>query len=614
MHAIPAAPRPPAPPHAHRQARAGRRSRAASIALLAALLAACGGDDDDDDAPAPAPTPVALACDDTLKAHALAADTTILDVKAFAAGTPLTSANNAPTATADLCRVKLVVGPGNPGPADAPSTSSGIGVEVWLPAKAAWNQKYVAVGGGGWQGGTATKDPAAVASTLAAQMAGGGYVSSFTDTGHDKGGSSGSFGMLPDGSINQVLLKDNAERSLVEMAAKSKALAAAYFGGQPTRNYWLGCSTGGRQGMMMAQRHPELFDGIVAGAPAFNWDRFHPAQMWPQVVMQQDLGGPIASAKLTAATTAAVAACGSTLTGQPDGFIEHPGRCTYDPAQDTALLCTGDGGSNDTAACLTRTEANALNKIWHGPTASGEVPAPARDNGFNPVLQPGQLWYGLTRGTNLASLAGAQPFGTGADHVAIVMQDPSYGSTGFSNATGSGQNRVRELTYGGANSWFGMYSRSVALTHEVLGTDDPDLSAFKARGGKLVMFHGLSDPLIFPQGTLNYYERLANEQGGYAATQAFARLYMMPGLGHCSGAGTPGATPRAPNGKVASPQLEFFSMMVDWVEKGSAPADALPATTAASVSPARSRPLCVYPRQVSYLGGDVNAAASYSCR
>ncbi|MFN6997259.1 MAG: hypothetical protein ACK4PH_23945, partial [Aquincola tertiaricarbonis] len=158
MHAVPVAPRPPAPscaPH-HRRS----RSRAASITLLAALLAACGGNDDDDDTPAPAPAPVVLACDDTLKAHALAADTTILDVKAFAAGTPLTAANNAPTAAADLCRVKLVVGPGNAGPADAPSTSSGIGVEIWLPAKTAWNQKYVAVGGGGWQGGTYTDMPA----------------------------------------------------------------------------------------------------------------------------------------------------------------------------------------------------------------------------------------------------------------------------------------------------------------------------------------------------------------------------------------------------------------------------------------------------------------------
>ncbi|MEF7613848.1 tannase/feruloyl esterase family alpha/beta hydrolase [Aquincola sp. MAHUQ-54] len=586
---------------------------AVSMAVAATLLAACGGNggDDDDDTPAP---PVALNCDDTLKSHALASDTTILDVKAFAKDAPLTGAANAPTAAADLCRVKLVVGPGNPGPADAPSTSSGIGVELWLPAKAAWNQKYVAVGGGGWQGGTATKDPAALASALAAQMAGQGYVSSFTDTGHDKGGSSGSFGMLPDGSINHVLLKDNAERSLVEMAAKSKAMAAAYFGSGPTRNYWLGCSTGGRQGMMMAQRHPEVFDGIVAGAPAFNWDRFHPAQMWPQIVMQQDLGGPIAGAKLTAATAAAVAACGSTLTGQADGFIEQPGQCTYDPAQDAALLCTSAGGSNNTASCLTLAEASALNKIWHGPTQSGEVPAPARDNGFNLVLQPNQLWYGLTRGTNLASLAGTNPFGTGADHIAIVMQDPSYGSTSFTNATGNGQNRVRNVTYGGVNSFYAMYSKSVALTHEVLGTDSPDLSAFKARGGKLVMFHGLSDPLIFPQGTLNYYERLAGEQGGYAGAQAFARLYMMPGLGHCSGAGTPGATPRAPNGNVASPQMEFFSMMVDWVEKGTAPAEAVPATTAANVTPARSRPLCMYPKQAAYLGGDVNAAASYACR
>ncbi len=438
-------------------------------------------------------------------------------------------------------------------------------------------------------------------------------MTSFTDTGHDKAGGSGSFGLNPDRSINYPLLRDNAERSLAEMAIKAKVLAAAYYGNAPQRNYWLGCSTGGRQGMMLAQRHPEAFDGIIAGAPAFNWDRFHPAQMWPQVAMRQDLGQNIPTAKLTAATAAAVASCGSAVTGAADGFIENPGRCNYDPSTDQAMLCTAEGGTNATANCLTVAEANVINKIWHGPTVTGDVPLPSRDNGYNLALQPSQLWYGLTRGTNLGSLAGANPFATGADHVAIAMQDPSYGSTQFIHASGNGVNRVRDITYGGLDSFFNMYTKSVQMTHEVLGTDNPDLSAFKARGGKLIMFHGLSDPLIFPQGTLNYYERLVGAQGGYQATQEFARLYMMPGLGHCSGAGTPGATPRAPNGNVSSPQIEYFRMLVDWMEQGTAPAEAIPASTAANVTPTRSRPLCMYPKNVSYVGGDVNAASSYTC-
>src|SRR5207244_2712281 len=219
-----------------------------------------------------------------------------------------------------------------------------------------------------------------------------GYATASTDTGHPAS-AGGSFALSADGTLNMPLIRDFAERSLRELPIQAKALIQAYYGKRPAYSYWNGCSTGGRQGLMAVQRFPDEYNGLVIGAPAINWDRFIPSELWPQLVMTTTAGGPVSAAKLTAVTKAAVAAC-DLMDEVADGVINDPRTCTYDPA---ALICkTGE----DPAGCLTAREADAIRKIWNGPaTATGQ-----------------RLWFGLERGTPLNFLAGTNPFAIATSH------------------------------------------------------------------------------------------------------------------------------------------------------------------------------------------------------
>jgi Tannase and feruloyl esterase len=590
------------------------------VALLAVFgigvvqSAACGGSE-----PAANAQP---ACNDELKTLDVGAGATITLVKAFKRGDPLSlgQVQGAPmTASADMCLVKLIVGPGNPGPADAPSTSAGIGIEVWLPTPASWNQRYQAIGGGGWQGGPEFTSLTAIGSIVegappfAVIRATEGFATSTTDTGHGLF-QTGAFAMNPDGSFNQTLFADFAERSVHEMVLETKALIAAYYGRPAKYSYWWGCSTGGRQGLMEAQRHPEDFDGVLAAAPAINWDRAVVAVVWPQIVMQQDLGGPMASAKLAAVTAAATAACGHALTGVDDGYISDPSACRYDPSKDQELLCVAAGGSSTSASCLTLAEANAINKIWFGPTTDGAAPPPAMNNGWGAgaALGVGQLWYGLARGTPLDNLAGASAFAIGTDQVALSLLDPSYAGPSFLNATGNGTDNWRTIGYTGPVSMSAVLAQSGQRFHDIIGTDDPDLSAFHARGGKLIMWHGTRDSLLFPQGSISYYERVAAQVGGYAATQQFARFYLAPGVDHCIPVGV-----NAPFvGDIPDPGDQsgttLASLLEGWVENGKAP-EQLTATSLPGFTPVRTRPWCLYPTKLTYVSGDVNTG-TFTCR
>jgi feruloyl esterase len=299
-----------------------KRLRVAAASVV--LLAGCGGGSGGGGflpfvpAPAPAPAPAALACDESLKtAFKPDANTTVTLVRQFKKGDHL-NLNGTPsgnTAAGDLCLVKLNVGPGNPGPADAPSTSPGIGIEVWLPAKAAWNNRLHVLGGGGFVG-----DPSISALDRIGASGGGdsparvagtdGSVSAITDAGHRSSSPAsvldGSFAMKPDGTINTTLWNDFASRGIHEMSVKAKALATGFYGQAPKYAYWDGCSTGGRQGHMEAQVHPEDFDGILAGNSATNWTTFITSELYPQIVMQRDLGAPIPPAQLTLASARAV--------------------------------------------------------------------------------------------------------------------------------------------------------------------------------------------------------------------------------------------------------------------------------------------------------------------
>jgi len=437
-----------------------------------------------------------------------------------------------------FCRVALTVAPQ-------------IHIEVWLP-KESWNGSYRGEGGGGYAG--------SISYPGLAEGIRRGYATASTDTGHPAA-AGGTFALNADGSLNTQLITDFAERSLREMAVTSKAIVNAYYGTAPKHSYWNGCSTGGRQGLMAVQRFPDQYDGLVIGAPAINWDRFIPSELWPQIVMNQTGGGAISVAKLGTATKAAVAACDAN-DGVADGIISDPRKCTYDPR---ALVCkTGD----DPASCLTSQEADAIRKIWNGPTdASGK-----------------RLWYGLERGAALNFLAGPNSFPIALDHFKYwIRQDTKFDWHSLSEADFEKDFRLSQKKF-----------------HDMIGTDDPKLDAFRKHGGKMIIWHGEADQLIFPRGTIDYYERVVAANGGPKRVDDFARLFMAPGVGHCGGGDGP-----APVG--------LFDAIVDWVEKGVAP-KTIQASRNHADGTKMTRPLCPYPATAKWTGtGSTDDDANFSC-
>jgi hypothetical protein len=605
-----------------------RTSVSSSAVILSVLsgMAGCSGNDNNADNGA---NPItgqtaaqsALVCDESMKtAFKPDANTTVLLVKAFKKGDPLlltgSATSTTPLAGNDVCVVKLNVGPGNPGPADAPSTSPGIGIEVWLPTQANWNNRIHVKGGGGWAGaqqasltvlaGTSPDTAGYPADTAMRE----GAVSASTDTGHvgNPPTIDGSFTLNPDGTINMVLWKDFSERSMHEMALKTKALTKAYYGKDAKFSYWNGFSTGGRQAMKEAQANPADFDGILAGAPAMNWTKFQTSQLYMQLAQIRDTGSNMSPAQLDLLSNAAINAC-DVVGGRHLGYIPDPSQCRYDPTTDVSVFCQANGGTNTTSACVNPIQANAVNKMWYGMTADGSVPSPATDNGLGKTTTGNQRWWGLNRGTTLLGLGGPSPFPISTDWVAIELQNPTIGGPTLKNATGNGANGWKSLSYTQLSNAF---DRGVALDPAFanINTDNPDLSAFRDRGGKLISYHGLADQLIFPQGTVNYYERVLAQMGGLASVQNFYRLYLVPGMGHglSNGTSNPAANPPLP----AADQL--YALLTGWVEQGTAPGRVDIQTAATTSNPViKSRPICLYPQKATYTNGDPNLAASYTC-
>ncbi len=374
------------------------------------------------------------------------------------------------------------------------------------------------------------------------------------------------------------------------MAVIGKQLVRAFYGGPPEHAYWNGCSTGGRQGLRMAQDYPDDYDGILAGAPAIHWDRFQAAQLWHQVVQRVDNGGPIGggdpevlAAKTRLATDSAVAACDA-LDGVADGVLTDPRRCGYSAADDGSITRPSCG--TEDASCLTPAEASAIDKMWQGPVAcadgSGSCPVPdvaARDLDADGDKR---LWYGNPRGADLSSLGGVAPFAIATEQPKYwVYLDPDWD--------------WRALDY---ESYPAFFADTVARVGPLMASDDPDLAPFRDSGGKLLIWHGWIDPLIMPEGTIDYYERVTRELGGgHARTREFARLFMAPGVAHCGGGNGP-----QPQG--------LFDALVDWVET-----DAAPDTISASKPDAtQTRPLCPYPAEARWSGeGSTDDAANFVC-
>jgi hypothetical protein len=602
-----------------------------AAAALLAILAGCAGNI----VFATPSVKAALACDDHIKA-AFKPDalTSVIAVKAFKRDDPLVIAEPVtpatPKAANDLCLVKLNVGPGNKGAADAPSSSPGIGIEVWLPARANWNGRLHSIGGlGGFDGGLQGSTQA-VGWTHAAVTAGTeGAVSASTNSGHSQ--TDGSWAMQPDGTPNRQGWIDYAYRAQHQMALKAKALVKLYYGRAPRYSYYEGSSTGGRHGYRLAQQYPGDYDGIIANLPALNWAQWTTAGFYQSLVTQRDLSGKaLSEGQEDLVSNAAIEAC-DVVGGEHLGYIMDNAACHYDPTQDNHVLCRADGGENGTPNCVTKNEANVINKFWYGITTDGSVPAPALDNGVEAALNGKHLWYGMMRGTSLyvgyfaklaglkhpaalaagaadglRSLAGAGE-GYGADQVALELQNPTIAGPSFKNASGDGQRLWRQLSY---EQLANAFQRGIALdpVFGFVSSDRPDLSAFKKRGGKFLSWQGWNDEAIPVQGSIRYYDRVIEKLGGLDQVQSFFKFYVAPGGGHVSPQGT--ANPDANPPMVAAGQ--FYQLMVDWVEKGVAP-DRIEIASPSATLKRITQPLCPYPKKATYTGGDPRVTASFSC-
>jgi len=465
-------------------------------------------------------------------------ETTITAAQVVPAGDFTPPGSGTLTGLPEFCRVTLTVAPA-------------INIEVWLPTST-WNERYQGVGGGGYAGRISY-------SALAGAIR-EGYASASTDTGHV--GGSGNFAFNADGTLNDGLIEDFASRSLHEMVLKAKRLIKAFYGSKPRFSYWTGCSTGGRQGLMAVQRFPEEYDGLVIAAPAINWERFIAAELWPQIVMFEDLGGPISNAKLNAVTAAAVAAC-DPLDEVTDGVINDPRKCTYDPAQS---VCP----AGDPATCLTDAEANAVRKIWDGPRS---------------MSTGNRVWFGLEPGASFGGLANEFfVFPIAVDHAEWVFEDPAFDWHTIMQAD---YEEYQDLSH--------------AKFNQVIGTDDVHLRSLRNGRTKVLMWHGEADQLIFPRGTINYYLRViqANESRRHKVAD-FMRFFLAPGVAHCAGGDGPNP-------------VGLLDQVVDWVENGNAPERVLAVKTLADGTE-RSRPLCPYPMTAAWDGvGDTDDASSFIC-
>jgi hypothetical protein len=452
------------------------------------------------------------------------------------------------------CRVDLLYGI---------KGAQNINIRVGLPlnsldggtggVEGAWNGRTQGVGGGGCAGNLNVNAPVNA-----------GYVGSGTDTGHAGGDCTP--GVNEDGTYNFQFIQDFIRNAIKAQVLFSKSIARTYYGEKPAYNYWNGCSTGGRQGYLLAQELGGELDGVLANAPAIYWTRFQTAQMWGQVVMRELLGGPIAAAKLNQATASAIAACDA-ADGVADGVIDDPRTCKFSAKANVCGTETAPASN-----CLTPDEAEAIDKIWDGPrNADGE-----------------KIWFGLDRGTSLPALNGTNPFFLGVIQFQWNVHDRTFDWTTVS------PDEYPQMAQDG--------SRNIADVTDTFG----NLDSFRRHGGKLLTFVGMNDQLIMPRGVIQYYREMASRYGRHGKEpdfdrlQRFYRLFRAPGVAHCGG----GVGPQ-PQG--------LFDALVNWVENDVAPERILAQNVTGGVV-TRTRPLCPYPQTAIYKGtGSADDANNFVC-
>lgn len=442
-----------------------------------------------------------------------------------------------------------------------PGAGDNVRVKLALPQdRGRWNGRFQATGGSAYLAG----DLDGIIATPLLDGVKNGYATAATDAGVGQNPIDVSdWALTTTGRVNRPLLQNFASRSLHDLAVVGKSATAMFYGQGARYAYWNGCSTGGRQGYQLAQDYPQDFQGILAKAPAISWDRFAVAALWSQAVFNSEHVQPT-QCELTAFTDAAVRAC-DRLDGVTDAIIDNPAACRWDPRRlvGTTIDCEGQ------RITISRATAEAVRKIWQGPqTPSGR-----------------RLWYGPNKGANLESLASVgKPFTVADSWVRyFVQQNPSFDTT--------------KLTY---QTFDRVFAESQRRYHAVIGSDDPDLSAFARAGGKLLSWHGQSDQLVPTRGTIDYRERVNRHAGGNSAVDRHYRLFLLPGVAHC-GAG-PGGQP-----------VDDLGALVSWVEQGTPPNTLTVSATRADGKTA-ARHVCAYPQSTRYLGhGDPDDAASYRC-
>jgi Tannase and feruloyl esterase len=484
------------------------------------------------------------------------------------------------------CDVRGYVTTNNPGP-------NQVNFELGLPR--AWNGRFLFIGNGGFAGsfdfGAVLLDllhPFPLQDEVSA-----GFATAITDTGHQGSGD------LPflDGSwaLNDVAKQNDwLFRSVHVSTVTGKIITQAFYG-NTARSYFAGCSTGGREGLLEAEQYPKDFDGIVVGDPAIganfvgaNWNEEHATATADNYIPPE---------KLALVDAVVMQSCDAT-DGVADRLIQDPRKCTFEPA---SLLCT----NGDNSDCLTAGQVATLKAIYAGASTSEDrqiYPGFTKSDPIgNPDVTLGDEGWGLwiTGFVPPDAPGTAEPWTDPAFAPFLftlqdqflkffVFNDPNYNSLSF-DINSADLSKARAV-----------FSRGGAAA------TNPDLSSFMGRGGKLILYHGWSDPGISPLETVRYYRNVVREQDGLFRAQQFARLFMVPGMRHCIGSGGPG-----PN------IFDPLTSAIDWVEKGKAPdriigvhlQDNDPSTGVIT----RTFPLCPYPEQAAFLGGDVNDAANWSC-
>jgi feruloyl esterase len=425
-----------------------------------------------------------------------------------------------------------------------------IGFELWLPAKASWNGKFLGAGVGGDAGTYNFQDlPRGVNR---------GYATASTDTGHKQSDVTWMLGD-PQRLTNYELRANHL------LAVKGKALLRAYYGRGARYAYFVGCSGGGRQGLKEMQRFPADYDGIIAGAAGPKTPEMTTRRMW-EIIQRDSRPGLMSPADWRLVSTAGVRACDK-LDGVEDGVAEDPRSCRFDVAE---LTCKGEKADT----CLTPDQVVFARKIY----------APLQDEDGRRIDE------GLLPGVLVDS---------GRSQLALGTFGRAIRKRG--DWTGEGFHVRDDLA-------------AIDRVMPELRADDPDVAAFAMRGGKAILYTGWMDGAVAARMVTGYYDDLTRRAGGEAKAATFSRLYMMPGVFHCAGGPGPdqigGAGGDAP---LADPRHDLLSALETWVEKGRAPREIV-ASKVESGGVVRTRPLCPYPQQARYKGqGSTDEAANFEC-